>query len=120
MRRSELLSILAGKSPCLLCHLPIVELVKCGKGDAAFLLPDLTRAIWETAGIAESDRVALNEMLSELIRCPALTTQENAGLLSVLRPEILRIAGQTQELNGICVEFLTLLDVEKPGMSCAP
>ena len=109
MRRSEILARISTNSPCLFCHLPPESLTKFGKGDAAFLLPTLTREIWETADLTEADRVSLNELFSKLLRCSNNVDDTFAAEAASTKTAVLALTSRTERLRLLCDEFFTLL-----------
>jgi hypothetical protein len=109
MRRSELLARLGSNSPCLFCHLPAEALTQAGKGDAAFLLPSLAQAIWQTTALDESDRARLNEVLSGLLQCSRDVDSEFSELAAEARLASLTLALPDEHLRELCTDFFTLL-----------
>lgn len=93
----------------MVCHLPLGGLTARGKGDAAFLLPALAEEIWDGPGLDESDRVALNELLSRLLQCSPDLDGGFAQRVRETRPKVLAIAARNHGLSDVCAEFFSAL-----------
>lgn len=93
----------------MVCHLPLGSLTAQGKGDAAFLLPALAAEIWDGPGLDESDRVALNELLSRLLQCSPDLDGDFATRVQQTRSMIVALAAPSQTLSEMCAEFFTAL-----------
>lgn len=109
MRRSELLARFGANSPCLLCHLPVGALTQAGKGDAAFLLPSLVQAVWQTTALDEPRRIRLHEALSKLLGCSRDLDSEFAELAAEAEVTVLALAAPDEDLRELCSEFFALL-----------
>jgi len=109
MRRTDVIARIGSNAPCLICHLPPGSLTVNGRGDAAFLIPDLARQVWSATGLSDNERVSLNQLFASLLMCSRDLDESFSMRASRARGEILKLAAKNDELHALSAEFLDLL-----------
>jgi len=104
LRRSAMLSRIGSGAPCLLCHLTAQNL----SSDAAFLIPSLALAVWDSTELGHDRKIAVNDALVSFLPCCDGITR---AMSPSLAGEILRLVGPDAGLTELCEEFIGLSSV---------